>query len=656
MTPTDPPPGAPPSPGPIARRTRRRRRGLVALAVMAVLAVLVAALVGALRSETLLQAVLERAVGASGGRLSVADAGGTLLGPVRAGRIVWHDGPLTVALDGAVVAIDARALLRGRLRVLEASADHVEVVSEPGGAPATPPTSLAPPIGIELVEARIGELVVREAGSETPLRLSGLRASARHAGGAWTIDALSLAGPFGTLRAGGRIGDAPPFALDARALLETRALDEPIAIDATVRGELAALELEARTVLREASVSGRLRVAPFSARPLAGVDLSFAGVDLARFLPGAPGTDLEGRVRGDAPAAASPGTGAPPPLPPLAGTLEVRNRRVGTLDADRVPVETASARFDFDGRRLRLDALAVDGPPGRLDGGATLRVPPEGGGAGDFELRLATAALDLSKVQASLRATALAGTVRVVPEGAGLAFDAALADAGLALDARASWVGNVATIVRARVSARDGVAELAGTVGTAPPHRIELSGTVARLDPARFAEVPSGTLNGRWSVRGTLGARAVLDARATLADSRWRGLPLAADLAGRWEPDRIAGVAATLRLGASRRAATSAARATASRCGSRRRGWPSSTRGWVAAPRSRPSCATRCAHPASARPTRPARCASTGASRHVRRGAASTSARRTRSPSCSPGSVSSSRRPSSVPARPYVRA
>jgi translocation and assembly module TamB len=552
MTPSAPLPGAPPPPGPIARRTRRRRRGVIALAAGAVLAALVAALIGALRSETLLQAVLDRAVAASGGRLSVEDAGGTLLGPVRAGRIVWHDGPLTVAVDEAAVAIDARALLRGRLRVLEASADHVEVVTEPGGAAATPPASLAPPIGIELVEARIGELVVREAGSESPLRLSGLRASARHARGAWTIDALSLAGPFGTLRAGGRIGDAPPFALDARALLETRALDEPVAFDATARGELAALELEVRTVLRDASVSGRLRLAPFAARPLAGVDLTFAGVDLARFLPGAPGTDLEGRVRGEAPSEASPDAGAPPPLPPLAGTLELRNRRVGTLDADRVPVETASARFDFDGRRLRLDALALVGPPGRLEGGATLRVPPEGGAADDFELRLATGAIDLSRVHASLRPSSLSGTVRVVPEGDGLALDAALADGGLALDARATWAGNVATIARARLSARDGVAELAGTVGTAPPHRVDLAGTVARLDPARFAEVPPGLLNGRWSVRGTLGERAALDARATLADSRWRGLPLAADLAGRWEPDRLAGVAATMRLGTSR--------------------------------------------------------------------------------------------------------
>ncbi|MCZ8106993.1 MAG: hypothetical protein O9972_55135, partial [Burkholderiales bacterium] len=542
-------------PGRFARRSRRRRIALVALPI---LALLVAALAGGLAwlgSESALRAVVERAAAATGGRLSVEAVRGSLWGVVRAKRIVWSDAGTVASADDLVLDVDLRALGLGTLRVRELTAAHVEVVAAPSDAPAAPPASLGLPMRVELVQVRVGELVVRQAGAQASLRLEDLRASAGYRTGTWTLDALSLRAPFGTLQAGGTIADAPPFALQARVLLETRALDEPLAVDATAGGTLSALDVEARAVLRDASASAKLALAPFAPRPLVSVDLSLAALDLSRFVAALPATRLEGRLQGRAePEPAGAATGG---LPPLAGMLSLRNARPGTLDAGRLPFETLATRFAFDGTRLRLDGVELAGPPGRLAGEASVRLPERAGALPQFKLRLQTDALDLKQAHAGLRPTALRGTVAIAPAGAGLAFDARLADGELALEGRARLEGERLDVEQARLRARDGVAELAGRADVAAPYRFELSGTVSRLDPSRFAEVPPGLLNATWRASGVVAPVPAVDASATLADSRWRGLPASGRVAARWasaerdRADRLSGVDVALALGTS---------------------------------------------------------------------------------------------------------
>ncbi len=542
-------------PGRFARRSRRRRIAAIALPVLVLLVAAIAGGLAWLGSESALRTVVERAAAATGGRLAVAAPSGSLLGTVRARRIVWSDAGTVASADEVVLALDWRALLAATVRVREASAGHVEVVTAPSDAPAAPPASLALPVRVEIVQARVGELVVRQAGDDAPLRLEDLRASARYRRGLWTLDALSLRGPFGALQAGGTIADAPPFALKARALLETRALDEPLTVDATADGDLSTLSVDARAVLRDASASAKLGLAPFGPRPVASVDLTLSALDLSRFAPSLPATRLEGRVQGRAPPA--PSGAAAGGLPPLSGTLSLRNARPGTLDAGLLPLESVATRFAFDGERLRLDGLELAGPPGRLAGSASVRVPERADATPPFELRLETDALDLSRAHAALRRTALRGAVTVVPSGAGLAFDARLADGELALDARARLEGERVEVQRARLQARDGVAEFSGRAGLAAPYRFEVAGTMSRLDPARFADVPPGLLNGSWRASGTVAPAPAIDASATLVDSRWRGLPASGRAAARWTSgargrgDRLHGVDVALALGAS---------------------------------------------------------------------------------------------------------
>jgi translocation and assembly module TamB len=237
----------------------------------------------------------------------------------------------------------------------------------------------------------------------------------------------------------------------------------------------------------------------------------------------------------------------------------VRNAQPGPVDAGRLPVASVDARFATDGDRVALPAIDVDGPPGRLGGRATLRVPAGGGVPREFDATLSTERLDLRRAMTTLRATALRGSVRVRPRPDGLAFDAALADGEVALDARATWIDQVVELERASLRARDGEASFSGRVGTAGPLRFDLAGRLARLDPARFADVPGGRLDGEWSASGTLRPAPDLRVAARLAEpSRWRGLPLAGTLAGRLRGERLDGVEVDLRLGSSRASARGA--------------------------------------------------------------------------------------------------
>ncbi|HMS79525.1 MAG TPA: hypothetical protein PKC20_08345, partial [Burkholderiaceae bacterium] len=530
--------------------------------MLAALVVLVAAAAGLaawLGSESMLRSVVDRAARATDGRLEIESPTGSLLGTVRAARIVWSDAGTVVSADEVVIGLDPRALLAATLRVVELGAERVEVVSAPSDAPPAPPASLALPVRVELARARIGELLVRQAGSDSPLRLEAIDASGGYRRGRWTVDALSLRGAFGALRVGGSIADAPPFALQANALLETRALDAPIAVDATAIGDLSALELDARTVLHDASASARLSLAPYSPRPLAALDLVVTALDLSRFAPALPATRLEGRVRGRAPdpPRGAPTAGPAPALPPLAGTLSLHNAVRARRAAGRLPVGTLAAGFDFDGARLRLDALALDGPPGRLAGRASVGVPGRDGATPPFELHLETERLDLRRVHAALRETALRGAASLAPSGAGLGFDARLADGELSLEGRARLEGERLDVERARLQARDGVAELTGRIQVATPYRFDLSGTVARLDPSRFAALPPGLLNGRWRAGGVAAPAPEVGASVELADSRWRGLPLAGRSTVTWtsatrgRADRVSDVDVALTLGAS---------------------------------------------------------------------------------------------------------
>lgn len=526
-----------------------------ALALIVVAAIATALLTQASADGSLLRWVIARAELATQGRLRIEAPAGSPFDMLQAERMTWRDAGTTVIVEQPRIALSWRSLLQARLAAKSVQATRVEIISAADAPAASPPDTLSVPVRIDIDDAQIQALVLRTEGQTDATTLRDLQASLRYDRTAWNIDALSLRmdldGTPAALRGSFRLQDQPPFALSGQALLETRLLSESVPVDATLSGQLEAIEVQARTRLRDAGLSLRTVVTPFAPHLFSAADLDATTLDLSRFVPALPRTRLSGRLRTQlATGAASASLG----LPPLVGQIVLENTLEGTLEANRLPVRRASGALTLNGDTLQVRNMALDGAAGRVTGELTVPLKP-GAAARGFDLRLATDRLDLQGLHPAAVSTALRGTARVRPQGEAMLIDADLADPqrAIALQTQARLQGDQLTVASARLKAQDGMADFSGTVGVAAPYDLALNGTVSRLDPARFADLPAGLLNGPWELSGTVLPTPDLQVRATLADSRWQGQSLAGKLSGHYGPgDRVSRLDTDLQWGALR--------------------------------------------------------------------------------------------------------
>lgn len=526
-----------------------------AVALIAVAAVATALLTQAAANGSLLRWAVARAEVATQGQLRIEAPAGSPFDTLQAERVTWRDAGTTVVVEQPRITLSWRSLLQARIVANSVQATRVEIISAADAPAAAPPATLAVPVRIDITDAQIDALVLRTEGRSDATTLRDLKASLRYDRAAWSIDTFSLhtdlEGSPLALRGSVRLQDQPPFALTGQALLETRLLNEQVPVDATLSGQLEAIEVRARTRLRDAGLSSRTVFTPFAPHLFSVADLDVTTLDLSRFVPALPPTRLSGTLRTQlATGAASASLG----LPPLVGQIVLENALEGTLEATRLPVRRATGALVLNGDTLRVRNMALDGAAGRVTGELTLPLAP-GAAARGFDLRLATDRLDLQRLHSAAVSTALQGTARVRPQGDALAIDADLADPqrAIALQTQARLQGEQLTIASARLQAQDGIAEFSGTAGVAAPYALALTGTVSRLDPARFADLPAGLLNGPWELSGTLLPTPDLQARVALTDSRWQGQALAGKLTGHYGPgDRISRLETDLQWGVMR--------------------------------------------------------------------------------------------------------
>lgn len=533
-----------------------RDRGVAwwALLGLIVLAAGAAALVTrAVADGSLLRWAVARAESATQGQLRIDAASGSPFDVLQAERLTWRDATTTVIVEQPRLMLSLRSVLQARVAARSMQAARIEIISAANAPAASPPATLAVPVRIEIGDAQVSELVLRTEGRNDAITLRDLRAALRYDRSAWIVDRLSLRtdldGTPAALQGSFKLQDHPPFALSGQALLETRLLNEAVPIDATLSGQLEAIEVRGHARLRQAGLTGRMVITPFAPHTFSVADLDVSSLDLSRFSAALPMTRLSGSVRTQlTTGTASPALG----LPPLIGQLALDNALEGGLDASRWPWRRITGALTLTGDTLRVRNLELNGAPGRVAGELTVPLAP-GAAARGFDLRLNTDRLDLHRLHPALLSTALRGSARVRPQGEALVFDADLTDPdrALALQTQARLQGERLTIAQATLQAREGTATFSGTADVAPPYALALTGTVTRLDPSRFAEVPAGLLNGPWEVSGTLSPAPDLQARLALTESRWQGQPLSGKLAGHYGPgERLSRLDADLQWGA----------------------------------------------------------------------------------------------------------
>lgn len=510
------------------------RRGLLfALVFLAVLAAALAAGAWwAARSETALAWVVARLEGVAGGRLRIESPRGSLAGTIGAARVVYADEDLRVTATAVSLDLRLRPLLDRRLAANSVGARSVRIEILP--TPSTgPPDAIGLPLAVALDRFTIDTLAIVDGGDT--LAFNDLAGAYRGGPAGHRLELARARTPWGDASGLATLGAEKPFPVEGGVRFVRATPPWTVEASAGLAGTLLSLNVRVDGKVGAAPVEGELVVAPFEDRWLARARATAREIDLAAFVPAAPQTAATIRLE-----AASGERGG------YSGHVAIENAAPGTLTAGRVPARQLTSRFAFDGSALRFSELAADlGSAGRARGDGEVV-------ARGSRWNLAVEALDLRALHAPLRATRLNGKIVARLDEGAQHLDVDLRERGVAIAATATREGDRVRIARLRAAAGRGELTGEGTVSLAGAKPFEARARFSRFDPAEFGDYPPALLNGDLTARGALEPAWQAEVRFTLADSRFRGAPLAGGGTFAASPRGVRDADATVTLGANR--------------------------------------------------------------------------------------------------------
>jgi translocation and assembly module TamB len=475
---------------------------------------------------------MARLEGLTGGRVRIESPRGSLLGPIRAARVIYADEDVRVTATEVALDLRLRPLLGERLEASEVAAQSVRIEILP--TPSTgPPDSMGVPLEIVVERFSIASVVLVN-GAET-LEFGDVAGAYRGGPQGHRLELARARTPWGDTSGLATLGAEKPFPVEGGVRFLRAA--PPWTVDATagLAGTLVSMNVRLDGKVGAAPVEGELVLAPFEDRWLARARATARDVDLAAFVPEAPKTAATISLD-----AASGERGG------YAGSVAVENAAPGTVSAGRAPVRSARSAFAFDGTVLRLTDLTADlGGAGRARGDGEID-------AQGSRWNLVVEALNLRGLHAPLRETRLGGRIIARLDESAQHVDVDLRERAIAIAATASREGDRVRISRLRAAAGRGELTGEGTVSLAGTRPFEARARFNRLDPAEFGDYPAATLNGEVSARGVLEPAWRADVRFALADSRFRGVPLAGSGTFSASPRGLRDANATATLGANR--------------------------------------------------------------------------------------------------------
>jgi len=481
------------------------KRAALALVLVPLLAA-AAFLAWLVATEPGLRWAIARAEAASGGKLKIETASGTLASAVTAERIAYADGGTRVEARRVSASADFLALLRGRIGVEPLRIESLQVTLTSTGKTPSPQPELAVPMRVRLSQVTISRFELRS-GEQRQL-LTDVRFP------------LAALGPR-TLSAVGSF-NRPDARFPAQIGFELKGTIElaHVAIAASVAGIPATAQLE---------------VAPFAARPLRSLEARAGPVKLSRLEATLPEADINVVVKARAAKAG------------YEGTLSLVNAAPGPLDAGKLPVTAAHTRFtSVDLASASLEQLRIEIP-----GGGLLQ------GKGEIDARrahlsLGALGLDLRALRANLLSTALKGELDLVIADDEQSVRGTLSQEDMRLEAHVVRNGDALDVRSLRATAAGGEISGTGKVTLGEPLAAKAQLRFEKFNPAAFGDYPAGSIIGRVDVDGRVGEAPLVDVRWTLERSTLLGKSLESRGRAQIALERIAGVRAEARFGASR--------------------------------------------------------------------------------------------------------
>lgn len=503
-------------------------RSVFAVGALCLLAA--AAILGWLATPHARDWVTARMVEAGPGRIVVEAVEGSLLGELRIGRLHIDDEEFT--LEGKAIVLEWRParLLLGTVSLRQLRGQSLAYTNR-GTTPAALPQSLALPFALEIATLEFGRLQLTNLPEIRDLRLTYAGDRMGHR--------LELPGVrVGGCRLDGKAAIAanPPFAVEGHILASC---DNGKLLDARTRvsGSLEALQLVLEADGRGATARGHMLLSPFSPQLLRELEVSAQDIDPRLWRKELPHARLTLRAT----AATRDGL--------VAGTLDIDNAVAGSIDKERLPVNSAALRWSLPAGRYAADHLSVTlRGGGRLEGKGDW-LPGKSTGFAEFRLRGA----DARQIDSRLKPLRVNGSMTVRGDRQAQRMSARLDAAGAEFDARVQHADGRLVLDKGLLRAGAGEVRLSGHLGLDGLQAYALRAQLRRFDPSAIATAPPASFNGLVTAEGALAPSWQARVIADLADSSFRGRPFAvsADFiasATRWFDGRARLVAGRNRL------------------------------------------------------------------------------------------------------------
>ncbi|MEO8188066.1 MAG: hypothetical protein ABI580_11965, partial [Burkholderiaceae bacterium] len=487
------------------------------------------------RSDTVLRWGIERFASRLPCQLALEGLRGAITEPLHIARVSCENADYRVEgrdvlLDWSPWLLTQRRLDISMLRMASLSYRGKRTAAGPGET--RPPDNLGLPISVRAATIEIDSLSIERANA-APLLLSNLRAAYEADARKHALALHGLVSEWGKVRGDLSIGANSPFVLQARLQVNSARLEQ-WPVDAVVRlsGSLARLGVKVEGQAGPLPFSAAAELAPFELEPVKALQARSDAVNLAAFDQRLPATALVVEL-----------SAQPHGLESLTGTLSVLNPQPGPADDQHLPLKTLQSQFRLSAQELALRDATFDlGAAGEASGQVVL-------GQGRLQLDVNVRRLDLRQLYATLRATQLAGTLRVEGGQARQRVAVNLREADLRIEGEAQIGDGRLRIERLLARTGGAQASASGHVELDDTLAFALKGDLRRFDPARFGDFPKADISGTVQAHGALRPQWRASVTYRLARSRYLGQPLEGQGTLTIAPGRVRDVDARLTLG-----------------------------------------------------------------------------------------------------------
>ena len=268
-----------------------RRYGIV---IALLLGLVIAAVVAFnnYRAE-IVKAALQKVVDASAGRLTLSEPRQSKSGAIAIDTVRWKDAKLDVAITdaqfdiglGSLIDSALTSILNRQLRIDTIKAAKVSVDFAPSNEAFVLPPTLALPLGIQISQATVDELLVQQG----RVRLTALSLVGGYSAGQYLIKQFDFkAGPV-SYSGSGTMRDAPPYLVQTKgsvkATLQRPDGEWPVKLSYESKGELQRHDVQLNGTFRDLPIAASTQISPFTPELIGEVRAKATQFNLATWLP-----------------------------------------------------------------------------------------------------------------------------------------------------------------------------------------------------------------------------------------------------------------------------------------------------------------------------------------------------------------------------------